>query len=130
MRLCKVRKLHTFPKNISCFRIHRRRLQCNIFLASKTSSRFLQDVFTRRLPKTSSSYICKTSSRCLQEVFRETSCKHVLKTSWKRKSCYAEDDFRTSWRRFQQVFNTSSPRQMFAGLYWQFRCDIRGERQR
>ena len=92
--------------------------------------RRLQDFFRTCLQDVFQSYVCETSSRCLQEVFRETSCKHVLKTSWKRKRCYAEDDFRTSWRRFQQVFNTSSPRQMFAGLYWQFRCDIRGERQR
>ena len=45
-----------------------RRLQCNIFLSSKTSWR----------------HNCKTS------------CKHVLKTSWK-----------TSWRRLENVLKTS-----------------------
>ena len=34
----------------------------------------------------------------------KTSCSYVFKTSWKTKKCYTED-----------VFSTSSPRQMFAG---------------
>ena len=28
----------------------------------------------------------------------KTSCKYVLKTSWKTKNCYAEDVLKTSWR--------------------------------
>ena len=34
----------------------------------------------------------------------KTSCKYVLKTSWKTKHCYAEDVLKTSWR---HVLNTS-----------------------
>ena len=51
-----------------------RRLQCNIFLSFKTSSKRLQDVFK------------KTSSRGLQDVFKDQRCytEEVLKTSWRR----------------------------------------------
>ena len=88
----------------------------------KTSSRRLQDVFSvtffclpRRLEdalKTSWRHNCNTS------------CKHVLKTSWRRledilgrrtantledEKCYAEDVFKTSWRRLGK-------QEMFAGL--------------
>ena len=74
-----------------------------------------KNVFARSLPKTSKTYLRrlrKTSSRrltdvfarLLQDIFRKTSCNYVLKTSRKRKKCYTED-----------IFSTSSPRQMFAG---------------
>ena len=62
------------------FKTSSRRLQCNIFLSSKTSSR----------------HNCKTS------------CKHVLKTSWRRLARRLEDIsgrriVNTSSRRFQEV---------------------------
>ena len=85
-----------YPANISCFP---RRLQGvfqDVFSVTllvfqgvlKTSSKRFQDVFAISLRK--------TSSRRLQDIF---------KTSWKTKKCYTED-----------VFSTSSPRRMFAGL--------------
>ena len=36
----------------------------------------------------------------------KTSCKYVLKTSWKTKNCYAEDVLKTSWRRLEDVLKT------------------------
>ena len=33
----------------------------------------------------------------------KTSCKYVLKTSWKTKNCYAEDVLKTSWRRLEDM---------------------------
>ena len=57
-----------------------RRLQCNIFLSSKTSWR----------------HNCKTS------------CKHVLKTSWRPlEDVLGKRIANTSWRRLQDVFKTS-----------------------
>ena len=58
-----------------------RRLQCNNFLSSKTSSRHLEDVLQKRL----------------EDVFK-TYLQDVFKTSWKKKNCYAKDVFKTSWR--------------------------------
>ena len=70
-------------------------------LPSKHSSwwRRVEDVF-------------KTSWRCLQWtfffLFSKTSCKHVLKTSWRRfkdvlkTSC--EEVLKTSWRRLEDLF--------------------------
>ena len=76
------------------------------------SSRRLQDIFktfARRLPGR------------LQDVFKAfsrrvcmTSCNYVFKTSWKTKKCYTEDVLKTSSRRLQDVFSTSSPRRIFA----------------
>ena len=71
----------------------------------KTSSRRLQSKnfrlhFPIRLPKTSS----RRLARHLQDVFK-TSCNYV---------------FKASSRRLQDVFSTSSPRRMFAGLYNRF----------
>ena len=63
-----------------------RRLQCNVFLSSKTS--------WRHNCKTSCKHVLKTSWR----HFRKTYCKYVLKTSSRRlqevlehEKCYAED---------------------------------------
>ena len=64
--------------------------------------------------KTRHLLLCKTylrrledmSSRRLQHVFRVTifrlprRLEEAMKTSWKTKNCYAEDVFKTSWRRF------------------------------
>ena len=63
------------------FKASSRRLQCNTFSSSKTSSRRLQDVF----------------ARCLKDA---------LKTSRKTKNCYVEDVLKTSSRRLedQQLF--------------------------
>ena len=56
------------PANISCFPRRLEDVLKTIFL--------LQEVFSRRLPKTSSNY--------------------VLKRSWKTRKCYTEDVFKTS----------------------------------
>ena len=81
------------------------------FVLVKTYWRRLQDVFSvtffclpRRLEdvwKTSWRHNCKTS------------CKHVLKTSWKTSLKRLEDVLKTSWRHFRKtyckyVFKTSS----------------------
>ena len=63
----------------------------------KKFSRRVAKIFSKRLAKTSLKSLedvfktsCKTSSRYIQDVFK-TSCKDV---------------FKTSWRRFQDVFHT------------------------
>ena len=102
-----------------------RRLQRNTFLSFKTSSwKCLEDVlktsWRRRLTDTSwrrledvlrgrFENIMKTSWRCLWK----RSCKHVLKTSWKMKNCYAEDVFKTPSRRLGK-------QEMLAGLFSEF----------
>ena len=85
------------------------------------SSCLLEDVLKNVLKKTSYRYLLKTSWKRLEEVLWirfegvlktfwrcpwKKSCKHVLKTSWKMKNCYAEDVFKTSWRRLgkQEMF--------------------------
>ena len=50
---------------------------------------------------------CKTSSwRCLANMswgrIAKTSCKHVLKISWKMKNCYVENVFKTSSRSLEK----------------------------
>ena len=85
-----------------------RRLQCNIFLSSKTFLRRFQDIITRRL---------------LEDVLKKSSCKHILKTLWRRlenvlktfledvlQTCLQdvlEDEKLLPWRRLQDVWNTS-----------------------
>ena len=121
-------------------------LKCKHFLFSKTSRRRLQDVlqrnifrllrplqdvfktFSRRLQD-----IFKTSSRRLQNIFQDvfktssrrvckTSCSYVFKKSSRRLQGALKDKknvtLKTSWRCLQYVFNTSSPRRMFAGFKW------------
>ena len=81
------------------------------FLFSKTSSRRLEDVFSVTLFvfqdvfKTSSRRVCKTS------------CNYVFKTSSRRLGRQKNVTLKTSSRRLQDVFSTSSPRRMFAGLF-------------
>ena len=78
----------------------------NILFFSKTSSRRLQHMPSRRLQRNVLRDVLKTSSRRLQDVF---------KTSWKTKNCYAEDLLKTSWRhvlktswtRFEDVLQTN-----------------------
>ena len=109
----------TNPANISCFP---RRLQ-DVFSVTlfvfqdvlKASWRRLQDIFAKRLPKTSSRRfqdVFKTSSKtCLQDVL-QLCLQDVFKTSWKTKNV----TLKTSSRCLQDVFSTSSPRPMFPGL--------------
>ena len=77
----------------------------------KTSSRRLQDVFAICLPE--------MSSRLLQDVFKtssKTSSRRVCKTSSRRLRRQKKNvTLKTCSRRLQEVFNTSSPRRMFAG---------------
>ena len=68
------------------------------------SSRRLQDVFARRLLQE----VFKTSSRRLQEDVLQLCLENVLKG----KKCYTD----VLQKRLQDVFITSSPRQMFAGF--------------
>ena len=82
-----------------------RRLQCNIFLSSKTS--------WRHNCKTSCKHVLKTSWRCLENVlktswrrFTKTHCKYVLKTSWRR----LERRKVLRWRRLGK-------QEMFVGLF-------------
>ena len=84
----------------------------------KKSWRRLQDVFAIRLPKTSSrppqdvlQDVFKTFSRRLQDVFQD-----VFKTCLRRLGRQKNVTLKTSSRRLQVVFTTSSPRRMFAGL--------------
>ena len=68
-----------------------RRLQRNDFSSSKTSSRRLQEVFARRL-------------------------RDIFKTSWKTKTCYAEDLWKTSLRHILKMFSRRlENQQIFAG---------------
>ena len=72
------RRLQDMSSSRHVFKSSSRRLQCNNFSSSKTSSRRLQDVFARRLQEASSKTkncyaedVLNTSSRCLedQELF-------------------------------------------------------------
>ena len=81
-------------------------LKCKHFLFSKTSRRRLQDVFSvthfvfQDLFKTSSRRVCKTS------------CSYVFKTSSRRlerqKKCYTEDVLKMSSIRLQYVFTKTN----------------------
>ena len=73
------------------FKTSSRRLQCNIFLSSKTSWRRLEDIIARRL--------ANTSWRRLEDVLED-----VLKTSWKRLEDVLQDVLKTSWRRFRKTY--------------------------
>ena len=86
-----------------------RRLQCNIFLSSKTSWRRLEDIITRRLANTSWRRLenvfkmpCKTSWRRLEDVLG----RRIADTSWRR----LEDVFKASWKTKSVTLKTSSRR--------------------
>ena len=101
-----------------------RRLQCNIFLSSKTSWKRLEDVLKTQLQdvlQTRLEGVLKTSWRCpgrrlediLQDVLKtfyedvlQIRLEDVLKTSWKMKSV----TLKTSWRRLgkQKMFARKS----------------------
>ena len=81
-------------------------------------------LFAKRLRKTSSSRLARRLPRRLQDVFKtssrrvcKTSCNYVFKTSSRRLGRQKNVTLKTSSRRLQDVFSTSSPRQMFAGLF-------------
>ena len=85
------------------------------FLFSKTFSRRLEDVFSVTLfvfQDVFNTYLQYVFLKRLQDVFKtclqdvlQLCLQDAFKTSWKTKKCYTED-----------VFSTSSPRRMFAGL--------------
>ena len=79
---------------------------------SKTSSRRLQRN-TFRLPRPLQD-VFKT---CLQDVL-QLCLQEVFKTSSRRLERQKNVTLKTSWRCLQYVFNTSSPRRMFAGFKW------------
>ena len=79
-----------YPTNVYCFP---RRLQCNNFSSSQTSSRRPQDVFLRRLQGVLARLL-------LQDVLL------LASMSWRR----LERQKKLHWRRFQDVFSTSSLR--------------------
>ena len=80
-----------------------RRLQCNIFLSSKTSWRRLEDIIARRL--------ANTSWRRLQDLLG----RRIANTSWRR----LKNVFKRSWKTKSVTLKTSSRRlekqEMFAG---------------
>ena len=96
------------------------------FLFSKTSWRRLEDVFSVTLFvfqdvfKTYLRYVFlkrlqdvfKTFSRRLQDVF----ARRLAIISSRRLQDVLEDKQMLHWRRLQDVFSTSSPRRMFAGI--------------
>ena len=86
----------------------------------KTSSRCPQNVFARRfqvVSKTCSRRICKTSSwRRLQEDVWQLCLESFLKTSSRSLERQRKVVLKTSSRRLQDIFSTSSPKLIFAGL--------------
>ena len=92
-----------------------RRLQCNNFSSSKSSSRRLQDVFGKCLLKTSSRLlegvvkvysktfsrrVCKTS----YVLFKKMSCNHILNTSSRHLDREKNVIPKTSWRHKRNGF--------------------------
>ena len=68
----------------------------------KTCWRCFEDVFFFCLPGRLQN-VFKTSSRLfarrlIEDVLEKTSCKHVLKKSWRMRNCYTEDVFKASWK--------------------------------
>ena len=63
-----------------------------------------------------------SSIRLRQDVFRKAFCKYVLKTFRRRFEDLLEDKKMLHWRRLQDVFSTSSPRRMFAGVVAEVFC--------
>ena len=82
------------------------------------NSRPLQDVFAIGLPKTSSIRLQDAFARCLQDVFMKTSCnrRRLAIMSWRRLGRHKDVTLKTSSRHLQDVFSTSSPKQMCAGI--------------
>ena len=100
-------RLSLIPANIrlgeDVLKTSSRRLQCNIFLSSKTSWRHNCKTSCKHVLKTSWRHNCKTSYKHVLKTswrrFRKTYRKYVLKTSWKTKSV----TLKTSSRRLQDV---------------------------
>ena len=97
-------------RTVGVFKTSSRRLQCNIFLSSKTSWRRLEDIIARRLPNTSwrrlgrgLEDVLKTSWRRLEDVLQD-----VLKMYWRcLKDVLGRHIANTSWRRLEDVFKRS-----------------------
>ena len=85
-----------------------RRLWRNNFSSSKTSSRRLQNEFTRHFPKTSSRRLCKTTSSWLQDPVHTGRKLNVHKTFWRRPA------------RLQNVLCTSNLRPVSTGDLFQY----------
>ena len=90
--------------------------------ALKRSWRRLENVLKtswRRIAKTNILVLTKTSWRRLEDVFWRRKAKAnifvLIKTSWRRLLKTSPED--KDERRLQDVFKTSSSRQMFAGLW-------------
>ena len=100
------------------------------FLLSKTSSRRLQDVFSvtlfvfqdllktswRRLEDVFAIIFPKRSSRRLARRLQDVFARRLAIMSSRRLQDVLEDKTMLHWRRLEDVFSTSSPRRMFAGL--------------
>ena len=123
-----------YPANISCFP---RRLQ-DIFSVTLFVIQNLEDVLGRRVANMSwrrledvlqdvlkdvfAIRLTKTFSRRLQDVFKtclqdvlQLCLQDVYKTSSRRLGRQKNVTLKTPWRGLQDVFSTSSPKQMFAG---------------
>ena len=118
VRLCSKFAFDVTQQTFVFVKTYWRRLQCNIFLSSKTSWRRIKDVLGRRIANTSwrrledmiARRLASTSWRRLEDVLGRriatTSWRRlegVLKRSWKMKSV----TLKTSSRRLQDVFKTS-----------------------
>ena len=73
------------------------------------SSWRLEDVFASCLPKTSSKRLQYVVARLLlQDLFKKMFCKHFLKKSWRCLGRQKNVTLKTSLRRLEDIFNTSS----------------------
>ena len=86
-----LKTLASFKQSTPINKINKQKSPSKYFLSSETSW------------KTSWRRLQRNNFSCLNMISRHL--QHVLKKSWKTKKCYAED-----------VFNTSSPRLIFAGV--------------
>ena len=82
----------------------------------KTSSRSLEDVFAKRLSIMSSRRLQDSFKTCLQSVL-QLCLQDVFKTPSRHLGRQKNVTLKTSWKRLQDVFSTSSPRRMFARNY-------------
>ena len=79
----------------------------NVF---KTSSRHLQNFFQNVFK------IYLQERHLLQGLFKRSSGRRLANSSWNRSEDFLEDKKMLHWKRLRHVFNTSSPRRMFAGI--------------
>ena len=102
----KIGKAVTTQQTFVLVKTYWRRLQCNIFLSSKTSWRRLEHIIARRLANMSWKRLenvlktsCKTSWRRLEDVLG----RRFANMSWRRLGRRKV----LRWRRFQDVLKTS-----------------------